>query len=73
MFNLIPLSDPENCESINCCEVDTFKDNKSFQDLKSVATEPPSSDSNSKLGPANVLTGSGICLGIMLNIPVSLQ
>ena len=40
-----------------------FVASKSFHDLKSVATEFPSSVSNSKLGPDNVLTGSGMCLG----------
>ena len=49
--------------SINCWEVDIFSDNKSFQDLKLVAIEAPSVPSNSKLGAANVLTGSPICLG----------
>ena len=65
IFNLIPDNDPENCASINCCEVDKFVVNKSFQDLKLVATEPPSYSSNSKLGPFKFVTGSGICLGMI--------
>ena len=63
MLSLTPDKLPEKYVSTICCDVCTFVLNKSFQVLKSVATEDFSNSSKSKFGPANVFVGSGIALG----------